>query len=327
MRRHLILSLVVSCAMTFGVAGVGCSKEKTSAPAPQSSASQAPANLKDMLAAHKGQTLVLLVGMEGCPGTAKGTEDMEALAAKKVSNLALVRMDVPAPSQECKEAGPWNHSYTRIVDKDRRLAEQLEFFFYPTTYVFDGDGELRFSGAYEPAKIEQMVAEIGVQKPGEPKKIYTPPMPQVGQPAPALSGITAAGEPATLESLRGKRGTLVVFAKTSCPFSVGAMPGIKALAQKYQKDGLAAVVVNIGESKDKLVAYKDLPPTVAVLWDKDQNAKSAYGTDMVPFFFLLDKDGSIVNRRPYTDAAAAVAINPLLGLAASQPIAKPSGAG
>jgi thiol-disulfide isomerase/thioredoxin len=313
--------------MTFGVAGVGCSKEKTSAPAPQGPTSQSPANLKDMLAAHKGQTLVLLVGMEGCPGTAKGTEDMEALASKKVPYLALVRMDVPAPAQECGTAGPWAHSFTRIVDKDRRLAEQLDFFFYPTTYVFDGDGDLRFTGAYEPAKIEQMVSEIQAQKPGEPKKIFTPPMPPVGQRAPDLAGATMAGEPATLDSLRGKRGTLVVFAKTSCPFSVGAMPGIKALAQKYQKDGLAVVVANIGEDKDKLVTYKDLSPAVAVLWDKDQNATAVYGTDMVPFFFLLDKDGNVVKRRPYTGAAASEDINLLLGIAATAPAAKPSGAG
>jgi peroxiredoxin len=213
------------------------------------------------------------------------------------------------------------------VDNDRRLAEQLEFFFYPTTYVFDGEGELRFTGAYEPAKIEQMVSDIQREPAGTPKKIYTPPMPQVGQKAPAFSSLTADGAPAPMDSVLGKRGTLFVFTKTSCPFCISALPGIKALAGRYQKDGLATVVMNIGEQKEKLAAYKDLPPVVHVRWDQDQKTAGAYGTDMVPFFFLMDKDGNIATRHAYTDAAAAAAINPLLGLAASQPAAKPSGAG
>ena len=314
MNKTLCLCLL-AIATIFGCSG----KKDTSA--------NAPTNLKQFLAGYKGHTLVLLVGAEGCPGTARITTDMDAIAADKSSGVSLVRLDVPMPGQKAAQPGPWDHAYPRLVDADRKLADQLEFFYYPTLYVFDGDGDLRFVGGCDKVKLTEMLAEIKAQPPGEPKKIFTPPMPEIGKPVPALSGETTSGEPASLAKLSGKNGTLLVFAKTSCPFSVQAMPSIKSLAQQYASHDLSVVVINIGETKNKLdAAYKDLSPAVLV-WDQQENTSKAYGTDMVPFAFLLDKDANVVARRPYTQPSATRAVNTLLGIKNEAIEEKPAGAG
>jgi len=107
---------------------------------------QSAGSLQDILTQHRGQVLVLLLGRDGCPGTANATLVLDAYAAAQTKGIAVLRLDVSLPGEELKLAGKWSHGFNRLLDKDRRVADELEFFYYPTLYIFDREGIQRFAG-------------------------------------------------------------------------------------------------------------------------------------------------------------------------------------
>jgi hypothetical protein len=129
------------------------------------------------------------------------------------------------------------------LDKDRKLAEKLDFFYYPTLYVFDRDSELRFAGGCDAQRLPEMVAEIAGEKPGAPKKMYSLTQPAAGAAAPAFSARSLDGKDVALESLRGMEGDA---AKTY--FSVF--------------DHLIVSVYNAVDAHARLVAFRDPPPVL-----------------------------------------------------------------
>jgi peroxiredoxin len=303
--------------------GAGC---RSSAEPP--AADEAPGKLSDFLAPYRGKVLVVLMGREGCPGTAKATATLDAYASASPADVVIVRLDVPLPKEDLNVAGEWKHPYPRRVDKGRRLADELEFFYYPTLYVYDRDGALRFTGGCDGARLDAMVREVLAEAPGAPKNNYTLPMPAAGEQAPAFAAANLAGERVTLDALRGQQATILFFARTSCPFTVEALPSVRSLAAEYAKAGVAVAVINSGETPDAIrPVYEKHAAGVPVVVDADGRVSQAYGVDMVPFFFLLDKDGKIVKRRSFTAAAASGALGELLGLAADQSRFKPIEAG
>jgi len=285
----------------------------------ESQRGRSPDELSAFLADHRGRLLLLLLGREDCPGTARATAVLDAYAPHKGETVSIIRVDVPLPNEHLK-LGPWKHPYPRRLDEGRHLAQQLDFFFYPTLYVFDRDGDLRYTGGCDEAGIRTMVSEILAERPGRPRKSYTLSMPGAGDPAPAFGAETLTGRTVTLADLRGRRATLLIFARTSCPFTVEALPGMRALATDFNKHGVATVIVNSREQKAKLKeVYGKHGVTMPIVWDRGGEVNAAYGVDVTPFFFLLDDRGKIAARRSYTHAAARNALNALLGLAAEPP--------
>jgi len=287
----------------------------------------AKAAVQKLLAGHQGKVLLLLLGREDCPGTAKATAVLDAYVPRKPADVDVVRLDVPLPGETLKVGG-WTHPFPRELDADRAVADGLEFFYYPTVYVFDRGGELRFAGGYDAERLETMAKEIGAEQPGQPKKSYTLPLPPIGSPAPPLAARTLTGQDATLATLRGGRATMLVFSRTSCPFSMQALPAVKSMADTHRSKGIAVVLINQGEDQGQIrPVYEKQAPGVPVVWDATGEICKAYGVDTVPFFFLLNKDGAIAQRRSFTPPAATGALNALLGIAAEAPRYKTSKAG
>jgi len=297
-------------------------------------------SLADILGQHRGQTLVLLLGRDGCPGTASATLVLDGYVASGPKEIAVLRLDVPLPGEELKLAGKWDHRFNRLLDKDRRVADELEFFYYPTLYIFDREGAKRFVGGCDKDKIHLMVEEILAEPPGEKKKIYTTPQPAVGQAAPQFSGTLLAGgaeapwrpygaqQAVKLDSLCGAKGLLIFFSRTSCPFSMEQLPLAKTLAGQIADHGVKVVIINQAESVDKITpVYQKHCPGLPIIWDKDGAICKAYGVDAVPFFFLLNQDGKIVQRRSFTYDAALNAVEVMLGISAEKNRFKTKSAG
>jgi len=296
------------------------------APTTQPRAANDAAAAIGLLSAHRGQVLVLLLGREDCPGTARATKVLDDY--KPPAGVAVVRVEVPLPGEDLKPPAAWQHPFPVALDTDRKLAAKLDFFYYPTLYVFDRDGEQRFAGGCDAQALPDMVAEIAGEKPGAQKKMYSLAQPAPGTAAPAFSGKSLDGKDVTLESLRGKRATLLFFGSTTCPFSIKELPQLATLADEYKKRDVAVAIVNRGGEKEKLAAlYEKSAPGLLVVWDQDLAISNAYGVDAVPFFFLLDGAGKIVKRRSYTATAAAGALNAYLGIATEKPRYKPAAAG
>jgi peroxiredoxin len=284
--------------------------------------------MQSFLTPYQGKVLLLLMGREGCPGTIKATEFLHTYASTKPEAVAILRLDVPLAGEELELSEGWDHPYPRKVDTGRQVADALDFFFYPTFCVFDTDGVMRYSGGCDPAKLPQMVKEILAEKPGQPKKSYNLPMPKAGEPAPAFSGTDLKGQSVALTSLKGQKATLLVFAQTSCSYTIDALPAIQSVANAFRKHDVALVVINTGEDKETIQPiYAQSLSNIPVVWDKGGDISKQYGVDVSPFFFLLDQNNTVVKRGSFKAQAVTGALNTLLkrSVAAPRPASKEAG--
>jgi peroxiredoxin len=316
------LPIILATVLLMGCAITGCSPEQ------RSEEQRTTAIMQSFLAPYQGKVLLLLMGREGCPGTVKATDFLHTYSATKPDAVAILRLDVPLTGEELELSEEWDHPYPRKVDTGRQLAEALDFFFYPTFFVFDPAGEMRYSGGCDPAKLPQMVKEILAENPGQPKQSYNLPMPKAGEQAPAFTGTDLDDKTLTLTSLQGKKATLLVFAQTSCPYTIDALPAIQSVANVFRKHDVALVVINTGEEQETIQPiYSKSLSNIPVVWDKGGDISKQYGVDVSPFFFLLDQNNTVVKRGSFKAQAVTGALNTLLNrsVAAPRPASKEAG--
>ena len=300
----------------------------------------------DVLGRYRGRTLVLLMGMPKCPGTAKASRFLSEYAREKPEGVALLQLDVrppggwlpgelalptdsPAPTAAGKEAVPGDAGLAHEVDRGRAVADRLAFFYYPTLYILDRDGKVRFRGGCEPDRVRRMVAEIRAERPGAPKRVYTPPLPAVGSPAAAFAGKDLDGRAVSLRTLRGDKATLLFFGSTTCPYSTRAVPGLPALKAEFKGKGAEIVIVNIGKvEKTTRSFYAEKAPRITVVADEGREiSEKKYGVRTVPYLYVIDKAGKVAARRAYTPAAARASLAKSLGLKPPRVRLPSSGAG
>ena len=128
----------------------------SSAAVPKTGVSRAPADLSDLLNDYHGRVLILLLGRDGCPGTAKATAALNQYVSSKPERVSVVRLNVPLPKETLKPTSDPKRPFPYFVDTGRKIAGKLEFFYYPTLYVFDGQGKQRYVGGCDKDKIATM---------------------------------------------------------------------------------------------------------------------------------------------------------------------------
>lgn len=300
-------ALLLAAAGMLAAAG-GC--ERSSAPRKKA---RAPV---DPLARYRGKALVLLMGMPGCPGTANATGFLGDYAREKPEDVSIVRLDVAPPGGSLAEPEGGDAGFVHELDRGRKVADWLEFFYYPTLYILDKEGEVRFRGGCEPDRVKEMVAEILAERPGAARRVYTPRMPKVGTPAAAFAGKGLDGKAVSLGTLRGKAATLLFFGSTTCPYSTRAVPSLPALAAEFGKKGAEIVIVNIGKTEKATRSfYSEKAPGITVIADEGSEIGDAkYSVRTVPFFYVLDKDAKVAARRPFTLHAARASLAKAMGL-------------
>ena len=316
------MPILFATLLLMGGAITGCSPEQGS------EEQRSRRIIQSFLAPYQGKVLLLLMGREGCPGTGQATEFLHTYAATKPEAVTILRLDVPLAGEVLKLSEEWAHPYPRKVDTGRQIADALDFFFYPTFCVFDPDGEMRYSGGCDPAKLPQMVKEILEEKPGQLKKSYNLPMPKPEEPAPAFTGTDLTGQVLTLARLQGKKATLLVFAQTSCPYTIDALPAIQSVGNAFRTHDVAVVVINTGEEQETIQPiYAKSLSNIPVIWDKTGEISQQYGVDVTPFFFLLDQNGKVVKHGSFKAKAVTGALNTLLdrSVAAPRPASKEAG--
>lgn len=283
----------------------------------------------EVISRHRGKVLVILLGMPGCPGTARATEFLTEFARTKPDGVAVMRLDVPPPGETLAPTEGGSEDFPYELDADREVADRLEFFYYPTLYILDKDGHERFQGGCEPGRLEEMVAAVLAEKPGDEKHVFTPPLPAVGSAAPDFSGVDLEGKAVGLADLRGEKATLLYFGSPDCPFSAEATVLLMALVEEFGAKGAAVAIVNVGDSVDRARAlYAESAPGIPVVSDPEREiSEGSYGVRTVPFFYVLDASGKIAARKPFTAAAATAELAAVLGLTVHGAPASQSGAG
>jgi peroxiredoxin len=283
----------------------------------------------DFLDAQNGKLVVLLVGMEGCAKTMSGTKLLAELTPDLPDGVVVARVDAPPPGGSIEEVENWPHAYYYDVDLDRDVADRLDFFYYPTLYLIDAEGEVRFSGGCDDRKaIESMVAAITAEKPGDEKHVYTPPLVPVGDAAPAVAAKGLDGKQVAFENFEAEGPTLLFFNSIGCPFSAKAVAGLPDLEAEFEEHGVAYVIVEKSKATAKVRKFydeTDVPGTV--LHDADGEVSRLYGVEPAPFFYVLDDTGTVAARGPYTEGAAMKALADVLGIEGGCGGGSSSGAG
>ena len=118
---------------------------------------------------------------------------------------------------------------------------------------------------------------------------------------PVLQGSTLAGEPFSLQGMRGKV-TLVVFWSTDCAVCREKMPELRANAQGWRGKPFELVTVSLDRRLKDTAEYERLVQAVVnknerllTLWAGQPGYRDSIGRPaQLPAAYLLDKSGRVV---------------------------------
>jgi peroxiredoxin len=119
--------------------------------------------------------------------------------------------------------------------------------------------------------------------------------PKTGQPLPAFSVTTPAGQEVTNRNY-SNRVLLLVFSTDYCSACKRAVPAIGTLAARYEKQGFSVLglLSGFGYDNDDLKAYmKTNGVTYPMALFEEKTAKAQYGMISVPYSILVGKKGLV----------------------------------
>jgi len=113
-------------------------------------------------------------------------------------------------------------------------------------------------------------------------------------PAPDFSLYDIQGKMFKLSSQKGNP-VVMFFGTTWCPACRSEMPYYKALYEKYAKQGLKFLYIDINESTKRVTRFaKENSFPYLVLLDSDGSVANDYNITGVPTLILVDKQGNII---------------------------------
>ena len=322
MTKFIVSSLrLVAVIALFTLSSCGKKANSVSKAPPSNNA------IEEIRQKHPGDILLLLFGKEGCPGTAKATAVLDSYMKNKPDGVTVIRIDVPLPGKDAELPEKWNHSFEDIADKNREMASALSFFYYPTLYIFDKDGVLRFQGGCDLQEVSDIVQKILAEKPDSEKVIYTKIMPETGTPAPDFDAETIDGIKVSLRNIIGNKGALLLFTRKSCPFSRKAVNDFQTLIPQFREAGITTALIVEDEGEDSCLGLKKYADKMYVIPDHKNKIFNKYAVTATPYFYFIDSCGNIFAHRSFTEGAALNTMNGFLEQARVKDSFNISGAG
>jgi cytochrome c biogenesis protein CcmG/thiol:disulfide interchange protein DsbE len=107
------------------------------------------------------------------------------------------------------------------------------------------------------------------------------------------------GKPVTLSDFQGKP-TILVFWATWCPYCKKLLPGIEKLHQKYNKQGLKILGVNIREDWKPDVYWRNFGYQFDTVIDGDEIAK-IYAIRGTPGIVFIAPSGKVLGVKSFSD--------------------------
>ena len=113
-----------------------------------------------------------------------------------------------------------------------------------------------------------------------------------------------------LNSLKGEKGTIIMFICNHCPFVIHVNPELVKIANAYQNKGIAFIaissndVINYPQDGPELMKQhaKDNKYPFPYLYDETQEVAKAYDAVCTPDFFLFNDDLKLVYRGQLDDS-------------------------
>jgi thiol-disulfide isomerase/thioredoxin len=121
---------------------------------------------------------------------------------------------------------------------------------------------------------------------------------------------TVSDKTLSLDLLKGKMGTVIMFICNHCPFVIHVNPEIAKMAKEYREKGIAFIaissndVVNYPQDAPHLMKNKALEAdyTFPYLYDETQDVAKAYDAACTPDFYVFDKNLGLVYRGQLDDS-------------------------
>ena len=110
--------------------------------------------------------------------------------------------------------------------------------------------------------------------------------------ASALFGAAHAASPTlNLDAYKGKV-VYVDFWASWCGPCKQSFPWMKAMHEKYSKDGLVILAINVDQEKPKADAFlKEFTPAFPVIFDSTGTLASQFKVQTMPSSYMLDRNG------------------------------------
>lgn len=102
------------------------------------------------------------------------------------------------------------------------------------------------------------------------------------------------GQSRALNSLRGERGTLLIFISTRCPYSNGYNERMEALHRDYSPRGLRVLGINANRTEpvDEIRQHaREKNLSFTILKDDANRLADYFGATVTPEAFLIDPEG------------------------------------
>ena len=114
----------------------------------------------------------------------------------------------------------------------------------------------------------------------------------------------------SLESLKGKKGTLVVFMCNHCPFVLHIIDKLTELYEDYQDKGIEFIAINSNDiekypadSPEKMIEFQiEKRFEFPYLFDESQSIAKAYDAACTPDFYFFDEKLDLVYRGQIDDS-------------------------
>lgn len=133
----------------------------------------------------------------------------------------------------------------------------------------------------------------------------------LGTKAPKFSLFDTVSEKTlNLQTLKGEKGTVIMFTCNHCPFVIHVNPEISRLGKEYQKLGIGFIAISSNDVENypqdaphlmKEVAQEQLY-SFPYLYDETQEVAKAYQAACTPDFYLFDRNLELVYRGQLDDS-------------------------
>ncbi len=114
----------------------------------------------------------------------------------------------------------------------------------------------------------------------------------------------------TLESLKGKKGTLVIFMCNHCPFVLHIIDKLEELYEDYKSLGIEFIAINSNDvdnypadSPEMMVEFADEKELkFPYLYDESQDVAKSYNAACTPDFYFFDENLKLIYRGQMDDS-------------------------
>ena len=144
------------------------------------------------------------------------------------------------------------------------------------------------------------------------------------------------GSKITLDSIKGEKGTLVIFSCNHCPFVIAWQKEMVSIGNEYRKQGLGVVFINSNDPDvkgDTMEGMKELAKKEGYEFpyavDDTSDVARHFGASKTPDVFLFDAAGKLVYKgavseggRSPMDGGEAYLINAIDALLIGKPVSK-----